>query len=159
MNYTLDPYAKSTPTSTPMNDMVASYPGNTSGFLKLQSHAEFYPNYTTILQEFLTVYGNPAAVYVPDVVPPSLIDPRGQQPGFGGATPVPTQQQQQQFQPQVIGAQQQVVTQGQAQQQVQQQVQQQQQQAQQAPDNAMNIGKLLGLGAVAYVLYTLIKKR
>ena len=158
MNYSLDPYAPSMASN--VNDsMVASYPGTVQGFLKLQAHADLYPNYTSVLQKFLTVYGNASAVYIPDVVPPQLIDPREQQPGLGGVTPVPVQQQQQQFPPQVIGTQQQVVTQEQTQQQIQQQIQQMQQQAQQAPGNAMNIGKLLGLGAVAYVLYTLIKKR
>ena len=93
MNYSLDPYAPSMASN--VNDsMVASYPGTVTGVLKLQAHADLYPNYTTVLQQFLTVYGNASAVYIPDVVPPPLIDPRDQQPGLGGGTPVPTQQQQ-----------------------------------------------------------------
>ena len=145
MNYALDPYAKSSPTPTGV-DMVASYPGDTSGFLKLQAHAEFYPNYTTILQEFLGVYGNPAAVYVPDVVPIGLIDPNA--PSTGGGLPSGGQQQQQYIQQQVPA---QVLG-------LQQQVQQQQQQ-QAAGMGGQDIMKLIGLGAVAYVLYMVLKKK
>lgn len=139
MNYPLDPYASKSTGSA--SDMVAAYPGDMNGFLKLQAHANFYPNYTAILQQFLTVYGNPSATYVPDIVPAELIDPNA--PDMGGGLPAPDQQQQQQYiQPQTLGLQ-----------------QQQQQQQQQSAMGTQNIMKLVGLGAVAYVLYMVLKKK
>lgn len=148
MNYPLDPYASKSTGSA--SDMVAAYPGNMNGFLKLQAHANFYPNYTSILQEFLTVYGNSSAIYVPDIVPAELIDPNAPEPTMGGGLPGPGQglQQQQQFyqqqqyiQPQTLALQQQV------------------QQQQQAAMGGQNIMKYIGLGAVAYVLYMVLKKK
>lgn len=147
MNYPLDPYASKSTGSE--SDMVAAYPGNMNGFLKLQAHANFYPNYTSILQEFLTVYGNPSATYVPDIVPAELIDPNAPVPTTGGGFPGPSQgqpgqpvpPQQPYIQPQTLG------------------LQQQQQQQQQSAMGTQNIMKLVGLGAVAYVLYMVLKKK
>lgn len=166
----MDPYsnipsAANTPTSTAAFDMVAYYPPTTSGHLKLLAHAEYYPNFTTILQEFLQRW-NTSNTYVPSYVPPGLIDPNDDTgvpvQGTGGVQQQQQfiQQQQQFIQqqvPQVTGGLPPQTGGGMPQTLGTQQQQQTPPQTQGASNNMMNILKLVGLGAVGYLIYKTVK--
>lgn len=165
----MDPYsnipsAANTPTSTAAFDMVAYYPPTTSGHLKLLAHAEYYPNFTTILQEFLQRW-NTSNTYVPSYVPPGLIDPNDDTgvpvQGTGGVQQQQQYIQQQQFiqqqVPQVTGGLPPQTGGGMPQTLGTQQQQQTPPQTQGASNNMMNILKLVGLGAVGYLIYKTVK--